>query len=245
MGSGGDTEKAGGDRSMSKREPTEESFLKDVEKHEMKVLHDDGVYRHLRFSSGSFNMQFDIVTYPWHLVFSGDMGCYVFNRLEDMFAFFRSRPRGEEKLYINTGYWGEKLEAVAKHTGYHKYNPEFARENVKKRVDEWIKERGISKEDAQELRDHLDEEINYDDGMHEAYRTIDGFSHKVGEEAYYSQPLNRDFIKNKAPDFKTFCFQDIFEWCWEDYTYHYVWCCYAIAWGIQQYDNPKLQLEVA
>ena len=31
------------------RQPTEETFLKDVEKHRMTVLLDNGVYRHLRF----------------------------------------------------------------------------------------------------------------------------------------------------------------------------------------------------
>ena len=224
---------------MSNHQPTEEIFLSDVANHKMKVLHDDGVYRHLRFSSGSFNMQFDIVTYPWHLVFSGDMGCYVFSRLDDMFEFFRTKPREDkEKIYINTGYWGEKLEAVARHIGYHKYNPEFARENVKRRVDEWIKESEISKEDADALREHLDEEINYDDGMHEAYRTISGFYHKVGEEAYWRQDA-RSLVKSKIPNFKEFYFQDIYEWTWEDYTYHYVWCCYAVAWSIQQYDKFK------
>jgi hypothetical protein len=228
---------------MRQEQPTEESFLKDVAKHEMKVLHDDGVYRHLRFSSGSFNQQFDIVTYPWHLVFSGDMGCYVFNRLEDMFQFFRGRPSDKKGLYINTGYWGEKLEAVARHNGYHKYNADFVREQVKEHADEWIEENNLSKEDAEALREDLEEEINYDDGMHEAYRTISGFSHKVGEDAYWRQDT-RSLVAAKTPKFDTFEFQDIFEWRWEDYTYHYVWCCLAIAWAIQQYDKPKLQFEV-
>lgn len=229
---------------MNNRQPTEEFFLRDVEKHKMTVLHDDGVYRHLRFSSGSFNQQFDIVTYPWHLVISGDMSCYVFNRLEDMFDFFRTRPKGENGLHINTGYWGEKLEAVARHTGYHKYNPEFARENVKKRVDEWIEETELSKEDADDLREHLDEEIDYDSGMHEAYRTISGFSHKVGEESWLSLD-RRSRLSDDPPDFKTFYFPDIYEWQWEDYTYHYVWCCYAITWGIKKYDESKASIEVA
>lgn len=223
---------------MSNRQPTEETFLSDVSKHKMTVLLDNGVYRHLQFSSGSFNQQFDIVTYPWHLVFSGDMGCYVFSRLDDMFAFFRTRPEEENGLHINTGYWGEKLEAIARHTGYHKYNPELARENVKRRVDEWIEESEISKEDAEELREHLDEEINYEDGMHEAMRTISGFSHKVGEEAYWAQDT-RSLAKSKSPNFKEFCFQDIYEWTWEDYTYHYVWCCYAVAYAVKSYDKFK------
>jgi hypothetical protein len=227
---------------MSNREPTEESFLKDVENHKLTVLQDNGVYRHLRFSSGSFNQQFDIVTYPWHLVFSGDMGCYVFSRLKDMLQFFRGRPSDEKGLYINTGYWGEKLEAVAKHIGYHKYNPELARANVKRRVDEWIEEAQLSKADADALREDLEDEINYDNGMHEAYRTIDKFHHKVGEDVYLKQDI-RKLMKSDTPDFKEFYFQDIHEWTWEDYTYHYVWCCYAIAYAVKSYDSMKIEGE--
>jgi hypothetical protein len=69
---------------------------------------------------------------------------------------------------------------VDRHNGYHKYNPELIRAKVKEYVDDWIEENSLSKEDAESLREHLDEDINYDDGMHEAYRTIDGFSHKIG-----------------------------------------------------------------
>jgi hypothetical protein len=154
-----------------------------------------------------------------------------------MFQFFRYN-KDDGHLYINTGYWGEKLEAVSRREGYHQYNPEFARENVKERVDEWIQDSGVSEEEAENLRDHLEEEINYDDGMHEAYRTINGFSHKVGEDGYWSQSV-KALAKSDPPDFKTFYFQDIFEWRWEDYTYNYVWCCYAVAWTVQQYDALK------
>jgi hypothetical protein len=77
------------------KEITEEVFLKDVEKHEMKVLLDNGLYRHLRFAATgqySWNQWFEIITWPGKLAYSGDMGTYVFERIEDMFEFFRVRP---------------------------------------------------------------------------------------------------------------------------------------------------------
>ncbi len=44
---------------------TEQSFLKDVREHRMTVLHDSGIYRHLRFQKpGTVIGQFDIVTWP-------------------------------------------------------------------------------------------------------------------------------------------------------------------------------------
>ena len=85
---------------------TKESFHKDVENHAMKILHDDDVYRHVQFAEPGTNcMAFNLLTYPYHLVYSGDMGNCIFNRLPDMFNFFG----GESP---NFGYWCEKLVAI-------------------------------------------------------------------------------------------------------------------------------------
>ena len=98
-------------------EITRDAFLQDVAKHEMRVLLDaqiDGVmpYRHLRFADPATGHQhFYLTCIPGRLVYSGDMGTFVFARTVDMFSFFRSgiTPRG---LEINEAYWHEKLEAV-------------------------------------------------------------------------------------------------------------------------------------
>lgn len=229
---------------MSSGQPTEESFLKDVEKHKMTVVRDDGVYRHLRFAATgqySWNQWFEIVTWPGRLAYHGDMGTYVFSRIEDMFQFFRD-GRQDGKLHINTSYWGEKLDAVSRHNGYKGYNEDIVRDQVKEHVDDWVEYNNINKKDARALREELDEEINYADGMHEAYRTINDFSHKIGEKAYWAQDTKK-LVRSSRPDFNTFQFQDIFEWQWEDYTYHYVWCCYALAWSIKKYDSFKSSSE--
>lgn len=70
---------------------TEKRFLGDVAKHQMTILRDDGVNRHVRFKQpNSSNMFFDLITWPGCLCYTGDMGTYVFRRLEDMFEFFRT-----------------------------------------------------------------------------------------------------------------------------------------------------------
>ena len=94
------------------RESTEADFLKDVAAHEMEILRDDGVYRHIRFKKpGTWCMHFDLVTWPGYLAYSGDMGCYVFSRLNDMFEFFRTDreylQRDGRQLCINLCYWSE------------------------------------------------------------------------------------------------------------------------------------------
>lgn len=59
--------------------------------HTMTVLHDDGPYRHLRFSAPAIrSWSWDIVTWPGALVISGDIGDgWQFTGAPDMFDFFQ------------------------------------------------------------------------------------------------------------------------------------------------------------
>ncbi|MEU9495476.1 hypothetical protein AB0D73_27360 [Streptomyces sp. NPDC048215] len=81
-------------------------FKRDTANHQMTVLHDDELYRHLRFRSPrSSEYWFEIVTWPGSLAMRGDVGDgYVFSRLDDMFQFFRS-----DRPSINPHYWAGKL----------------------------------------------------------------------------------------------------------------------------------------
>lgn len=197
------------------RQSTEEQFRKDVANHTMKVLLDNGIHRHIRFSDGTFNMYFEIVTWPGNLVVSGDMGCFVFARLEDMFEFFRS-----DKLKINLEYWHEKLEAVKRHGGSTCYNSDLFTKRVNEYVQQFIEDEELNSEQAEELKDEVKEQVLYyaDDSQEEARKAIHDFEYA---------------IEGSSLDFK---FYDTWEWDLEDYTYHYIWACYAIVWAIQQYD---------
>lgn len=191
------------------REMTEESFLKDVAKHVMTVIRDDGVHRHLRFAiPDSGNMHFDIVTYPHYLCYSGDMGCYVFSRIHDMFEFFRGKPEGP--LRINESYWGEKLEAIDRPDGYREYQPELLEAHVK----EWLDEVEADEELRQDVQDNV---LAYaHDGEYAARDALTQFEHD-----------------SHRP------FQDSWECNFSAYTFRFVWCCYALAWAIRQYDKAK------
>jgi len=84
-------------------ETTFESFSKEVANHEMTVIREDGLYRHLKFANPNTSRYwFELVTWPGSLAIKGDMGGYMFSRVEDMFKFFR----GSE---IDPRYWAEKL----------------------------------------------------------------------------------------------------------------------------------------
>ena len=38
---------------------------------------------------------------------------------------------------------------------------------------------------------------------------------------------------------KNFQFVDLFEHNFKRYTFHFIWCCYALAWGVKKYDEAK------
>lgn len=68
-------------------------FAREMAGHEMTVLHDDGLYRHLRFTSnlrGHGEYWFYLITWPGCLTIRGDYGnAYTFTREPDMLPFFR------------------------------------------------------------------------------------------------------------------------------------------------------------
>lgn len=193
------------------RQPTEEMFLRDVEKHELQVVHDDGVHRHLHFAQpGTGVMHFDIITYPGHLVYSGDMGCFVFSRLRDMLEFFRERPGKDDRLYINLSYWAEKLQATDRPDGHCKFDPE----TFERRVKGWLDDNDAS----DELREAVDDEV----------LSVAHDGETRARDALYSFEYD-----GKEP------FADSWEWDFDEYTFRFIWCCYALAWAVRKYDAQR------
>lgn len=191
--------------------PTEESFLKDVATHAITVHQDHGIYRHMTFARPGTNFyRFDLVTWPGYLAYSGDMGCYVFSRIRDMFEFFRSDKEG---LRINLGYWGEKVDARDR-DGVREYSPEKFIENVNRHLDE----RQASERDRRAAKFEILDMAH--DGAHSAY------SHAM---------------RFKGPDGTKFT--DFWEVNSDEYTYRFIWCCYALSWGIKQYDGALLEIK--
>jgi hypothetical protein len=225
-------------------QPTEESFLKDVASHSMKILKDDGVYRHLQFSNnGSWNQRFDIVTWPGYLAYSGDMGCFVFSRLADMFEFFRTKPSGStEKLFINEGYWGEKLEAVdrdGRQSSHLRFDADSLRAHVEEIVKEWLGDEDLTQEEKEELEYEVQSDVLYriEDGDEYGSRNaVSSFSYTLGSQKYIP---TRDLVCGVSTRGHRYEFTDSWEWDCTEYTYRFIWCCYALAWGIQMYDKVK------
>jgi hypothetical protein len=102
-----------------------ERFSRDVASHQIEIIKDDGLHRHIRLAQpGTGVMRFDLITWPGHLCYTGDMGSYLFSRLTDMFNFFRGRRP-------NLSYWGEKVLASDRISGISRYSSDVFENQIK------------------------------------------------------------------------------------------------------------------
>lgn len=193
---------------------TEQKFLKDVEKHEMTIIRDDGVHRHIKFQEpGTSVHKFSFLTWPGYLCYTGDMGTFVFSRLEDMFKFFRGENQ-TEKLYINPDYWAEKLQAIDTRSGVKEFDAQEFKKVVCEYHTNWVNENTLSKTEHKELWTAVNEVLKTaEEGEYEAMEAVRQFN------------------------CQNFCFDELYVDRVRIYTYHYIWCCYALAWGIKHYDE--------
>lgn len=66
-------------------------FKRDTRDHVATITLNNGLFRNieLKNADGSFVCSFGVQTWPGYLCFYGDMGCYVFHRIDDMFLRWR------------------------------------------------------------------------------------------------------------------------------------------------------------
>lgn len=138
-----------------------EQLLAEVGEHEMHVLHEDGLYRHLRFQApGTGIWHWDLVTWPGSLAIRGDIGeGFIFTRELDMLTWF---DHGQAPGWINASYWAEKLDRGSR--SVRGFSPDQFRA--------WLAENGhdpalgVEVESEHEALDTLglhDIEVDYDD----------------------------------------------------------------------------------
>lgn len=203
---------------------TTEQFLKDVENHQMKVLHNVDGFRHLEFSKGSFEHRFCLTTWPGHLCVSGDMGCYVFSRLSDMFDFFR-------KSTPDYAYWAQKVQAQDRNAPVKEFSKEAFKETV------------------EDIRDNIIEsykiECGYDDEEESVKKFVRQFDLMIKNLAWENvdsyeaaREFMEDYIEYKDTDLKIY-FQDFWtdSYSCEEFSYWFTWCCNAIPWGISKFEE--------
>lgn len=202
-------------------------FARDTAHHRMTVLHDDGLYRHLRFvrhdpetgkPRGTY--WFDLITVPGALIFQGDGDTYAFRRLEDMFEFFRQPVAAT----INPDYWSEKL--VSGHGDVKKYDQDLLAEVVTETVAGYYEGETIPDGLMDAIQSEVLDELCGDESLDR--NVVDTFE-------FYANPDDR-YRAGTRPDFQ---FHDIYEWRTRDYDWWFLWACQAITWGIAQYDTHQ------
>lgn len=93
-----------------------DQFPRDVTGHQMHVLHDQGVYRHLRFHDPRHGMNwFELITLPSTLVIQGDGDTLAFRFPEDTdpFEFFLDTALPGPRP--NVTFWRPQLTSAAQH----------------------------------------------------------------------------------------------------------------------------------
>jgi len=198
---------------------TADKFLKDVAEHEMKIIRDDGVDRHIRFRKpGTICYGFDLITWPGHLCISGDCGTYVFSRIDDMFGFFRytdeyKKHYPNRKLFINRGYWAEKVLAQDKNGGIKEFSCDKFNSIVTEWFRDWCRDYPDRKHDFRDIWKEIKE------GVLNPENPYDGYTNAMDFEC------------------KGFRMRDFWECDCDEYTYGFEWCLFAIVWGISLYDK--------
>ncbi|WP_280474799.1 hypothetical protein [Nocardia asiatica] len=180
---------------------------------EMTVLHDEGLYRHIRFGERGACGWFELVTWPGNLAINGDIGSYAFARLDDMFKFF-----GHEPGDINPGYWDEKIR-MGRRTMV------FSDEELRRQVVEyfWQRRDDFNGERRELFKAIREEVLECSYCIEDAHANLERFEYR------------------SASSLKVFRFRDTWEWNLRDWDIHYLRACHAIVWGINQYRALAVQ----
>lgn len=220
-----------------------ERFARETANHQMTILHDDGLYRHIRFANPQSSFYwFDLVTWPGRLAFSGDGNGFVFAREQDMFGFFRG-PR------INPGYWEEKEQTRTKTKVY---SEELLRETLQPYLDNHER----NHQDAVHAFNAAAAEY---DALPQAERWPSCGEYGCRHPRRPDEPTPPNRIREIIAEFdddgqleyeaparellnrleSTGIVSDTWEWQIRDWDWWFLWACHGIRWGIEQYDAHK------
>lgn len=237
-------------------------FARDTAGHRMTVLHDDGLYRHLKFmnpENGSFGA-FHLITWPYNLVAkTGWTFHFDIDATEDMFDVFRRTALPGQ---INPGYWQEKVRAGRDEV--EGYNPDLLKAEIASTIAQWMRDDldirvekrakeldftrgevtpGIRKELARQVRPE------WRAANRQLRKAVHGhfFSDMADYNIEYESEAHRalhDFSFRPEGDDSEWphYFADWHEWRLSDFSPGFLWSCHAIRHGIDLYDAARKQV---
>jgi len=233
-------------------------------RHTVTVLHEDGLYRHLRFEDPDRRYPFELITWPYNLVVkAGWTFHFDIDATPDMFDLFRKTALTGQ---INSGYWSEKVRAGRDEV--EGFDPDLLKGEVASTIAQWmrddledrivkqakrfgytLKEVGATPEIRRELaRQVRTEWRNANRQLREA---VEGhfFSDMADYNIEYESEAHRALHEfSFRPEGDTseypYYFADWHEWRLKDYTPGFLHCCYAIRHGIDLWTAARKTAEV-
>ena len=220
------------------REKLRKRFQDDTKNHELTILLDTPTHKHLRLKAPtSHNYYYELIATPGFLAIRGDCGTWCFERVTNMFDFFRiTEPylatNKNDYLYINPGYWAEKLVAVDKQGSYAEFKHEVFEKTV---MDHFAAHKESLRSKHMTEKEAAEQEIKLEEAREALEAIIDDVEN--GQDAY--QAL-QDLESSKGEDTHGFYISDSWEYRFTDFRDGYIWCLFAIVSGIRRYDAAKL-----
>lgn len=191
-------------------------FVRETAGHEMHVLHEDGLYRHLVFADPAGNFyRFDLITWPHNLFLRGDGFSFGFSiyPADDIFNMFR----GSSHDGINPGYWQEKVTAG--------------------KVRDWSE----SLFRAWVLEEATKNEAHYPGAVEAVTKQI---LHSDEHSTEYQGTAEYALASFSHGDFRL-RFPHDWEKDFEDYSWEYLLACHAVLFGIRMWDAARKQVAAA
>jgi len=154
-----------------------------------------------------------------------------------MFCFFRTDRNdfnyNKDGMSINPGYWAEKMQTEKTYNRGEVFNEELIVESIL--------------EHASQTCDDLDF-FDYGDCNGDTFDSQEDFKRAHLEEIkehFKYKDMDENRFCSAIEDFSSEISDDlnfVDEWEWvetHEYSFHYLWCLYAIVHGISIYDNSK------
>jgi hypothetical protein len=189
-------------------------FARETRNHQMHVLHEDGLYRHLMFTdpAGGF-YRFDLITWPHNLFLRGDGFSFGFAiyPADDIFNMFRG---SRHHCGINPGYWQEKVTAG--------------------KVRDWSE----SLFRAWALEEATKNEARYPGAVEAVTKQI---LHSDEHSTEYQGTAEYALASFTHGDFRL-RFPHDWEKDFEDYSWEYLFACHAVLFGIVKWDAARKQV---
>lgn len=192
--------------------------------HELSIVRDDGLYRHMRWAHPESHMyEVELVTWPGGMAVRGDIhDGYVFHlnvpgEQPDILAHFRGEP--------DPATWASMLTVPRECVTW--YSAEILRRHIEGAVEDAIE----LDEEPEELREAVEEGLltaltgNED----EQNTRWDAAEHEEADRTLLDQF-----------EYEGFCFEDTYEWDLQDWSPWYMWACHAIRAIIRAYDEATV-----